>query len=97
MPAVTEPPKDTAVPLIVILEFANLAFAIEPANWAFVTLVFGNVIVLLDKSNELASLAAVTFESVILAVVTASACNFAVEIVLSLTVIKAVSLPGLIT
>ena len=32
MPAVTEPPKETAVPLIVIELFANLAFAIEPAK-----------------------------------------------------------------
>ena len=30
VPATTEPPKETAVPLIVIELLANLAFAIEP-------------------------------------------------------------------
>ena len=32
----TEPPNDTPEPFIVIDEFASLALAIEPANWAFV-------------------------------------------------------------
>ena len=32
-PTVTEPPNDTADPLIVILELDNLAFSIEPAKW----------------------------------------------------------------
>ena len=37
-PTVTEPPKATAEPLIVILLFANLSLAIEPSNLAFVIL-----------------------------------------------------------
>ena len=52
-PTVTEPPKATADPLIVILELANLAFAIEPAN--------------LSLAIEPASLAFVTAPSAILA------------------------------
>ena len=35
-PTVTAPPRETAEPLIVIDEFANLLLAIEPASWAFV-------------------------------------------------------------
>ena len=41
---VVEPPNETAAPLIVIAEFCNCAF---------VTLVFGNVTVLEDKSSVL--------------------------------------------
>ena len=33
---VTEPPNEIAEPFIVIAEFANLAFAIEPASCEFV-------------------------------------------------------------
>ena len=51
--AFAEPPSAVAAPPIVIDEFANYAFAIEPANIAFVTLVFGSVTVLLDKSKKL--------------------------------------------
>ena len=51
--------------MIVIDELANFEFAIDPANIAFVTLVFGSVTVLLDKSNVLASLAVVIVPGVI--------------------------------
>ena len=37
--SVAIPPNDTATPPIVILLFASLSFAIEPANWAFVIIV----------------------------------------------------------
>ena len=38
--SVIEPPRDTDVPLIVIAEFNNLPFAIEPANSSFDTPLF---------------------------------------------------------
>ena len=40
-----EPPKATDDPLIVIVEFANFALAIEPASSSFVIDPLGNVIV----------------------------------------------------
>ena len=42
---VVEPPKATADPLIVIVEFANFALAIEPASSSLVIDPLGNVIV----------------------------------------------------
>ena len=75
MPAVTEPPKDTAVPLIVIELFANLAFAIEPAKCTLSTEPS-------TKCSEFmrhqAILAPVIASAAILAVVTFEVCNFAV-------------------
>ena len=52
---VVEPPNATLEPLIVILEFCN---------WAFVTLVFGNVTVLEAKLSVLCNWAAATVPSI---------------------------------
>jgi hypothetical protein len=40
---VTLPPKDTELPFIVIAEFCNFEFAIDPANSSFVIALFGRV------------------------------------------------------